>query len=264
MAFLPTLGRDIRRTILEQSKRAGIGHIGSCLSVADAIAALYGSALRIESPDDPERDRFVMSKGHAALALYAGMHHTGLLTREQLDGYCADGSVVGGHPEHALPGVELSTGSLGHGLSVGAGMAVGGRLARQGGRVLVLMSDAECNEGSVWEAAMFAAHHSLGNLIALVDANGQQALGATRDVIDTEPLAERWAAFGWNVRELDGHDAAEIALAVARVDPDDGPHALVLRTVFGKGVSFMEGQLQWHYWPMSDAQYDAALSEVNR
>lgn len=262
MAALRTFATDIRRAILEQSKRAGIGHIGSCLSVADAVAALYGSALRIEAIDDPDRDRFVMSKGHAALALYAGMHHAGLLTRDQLDTYCADGSLLGGHPEHALPGVELSTGSLGHGLSVGAGMALGGRLAEHSGRVFVLMSDAECNEGSVWEAAMFAAQHELGHLIALVDANGQQALGATRDVLDSESLPDRWRAFGWTVHELDGHDPDWIAATIEQLDPRTGPQCLLLQTTFGKGVSFMEGQLEWHYWPMSEAQYASAMVEV--
>jgi transketolase len=256
-----TISAGIRRTILEQSKRAGVGHIGSCLSVADALAALYGSVLRIERYDDPDRDRFIMSKGHAALALYAAMHASGRLSDEALDTYCADGSAVAGHPEHLLPGVELSTGSLGHGLSVGAGVALAGRLHGHDGRVFVLMSDAECNEGSVWEAVMFAAHHRLSNLVALVDANGQQALGRTREVIDLDPLGDRWRAFGWEVRELDGHDPELLATELGALE-GDAPHAVVLQTVFGKGVSFMENQLQWHYWPMSDDQYADALSKL--
>jgi transketolase len=264
LAAAATTGASIRRTILEQSHRAGIGHIGSCLSVADVVGALYGEVMSVPALDDPGRDRLVMSKGHAALALYAGLHHAGLLSREDLDGYCADGTLVGGHPEHALDGVEASTGSLGHGLSVGAGMALAGRLTAEGGRVFVLMSDAECNEGSVWEAVMFAAQHSLGNLVALVDANGQQALGDTREIIDTEPLPERWRAFGWDAHEVDGHDGDAIASTIGGLDPAAGPHVLILRTVFGKGVSFMEGELQWHYWPMSRDQYDAAMAEVAR
>lgn len=226
------------------------------------MAALYGSALRIESLDDPGRDRFIMSKGHAALALYAALHEAGWLSRADLDTYCGDGSAVAGHPEHMLPGVELSTGSLGHGLSVGAGAALAGRLQGRESRVFVLMSDAECNEGSVWEAVMFARHHGLGRLVAVVDVNGQQALGDTRDILDLDPLGERWRAFGWDVREMDGHDPEAIAHAVEELDPDGPPHALLLQTVFGKGVSYMEGRLQWHYWPMSDQQYEQAMAEV--
>ena len=257
------MSAGIRRAILEQSKRAGVGHIGSCLSVADALAALYGGVLRIDDLDDPGRDRFIMSKGHAALALYAALHAAGWLSAEGLRTYCDDGSPVAGHPEHALSGVELSTGSLGHGLSVGAGQALAGRLHGHEGRVFVLMSDAECNEGSVWEAAMFAAHHGLSNLVALIDANGQQAMGATRDVLDLEPLAERWRAFGWIVHEMDGHDPARIQTVLQGLPAADGaPHAAVLRTTFGKGVSYMEGNVHWHYWPMSDAQYEQALAEI--
>lgn len=255
------MSAGIRRTILEQSKRAGVGHIGSCLSVADALAALYGSVLRVKRDDDPARDRLIMSKGHAALALYAAMHASGRLSDEALDTYCADGSAVAGHPEHFLPGVELSTGSLGHGLSMGAGAALAGRLHGHDGRVFVLMSDAECNEGSVWEAVMFAAHHGLSSLVALVDANGQQALGRTREVIDLDPLGDRWRAFGWNVHEIDGHDPDLLAQNLDALD-GDAPHVVILKTVFGKGVSFMEDELQWHYWPMSDEQYAAALSEL--
>ena len=260
-----TTSAGIRRSIVEQSKRAGIGHIGSCLSVADALAALYGGVLRISDLDDPERDRLIMSKGHAALALYAALHEAGWLSRDALETYCDDGSAVAGHPDHELPGVELSTGSLGHGLSIGVGAALAGMLHGHRGRVFVLMSDAECNEGSVWEAAMFAAHHRLANLTAVIDANGQQALGPTRDVLDLEPLTDRWRAFGWEVVELDGHDpdALVAALGALSEEPEGPPHAAILRTTFGKGVSYMEGQLQWHYWPMSDTQYAAALAELS-
>jgi len=259
------MSAGIRRTIIEQSKRAEIGHIGSCLSVADVLAALYGSALRMQSLDDPGRDRFIMSKGHAALALYAALHEAGWLAREALDTYCADGSAVGGHPEHALAGVELSTGSLGHGLSVGAGAALGARLQGRDGRVFVLMSDAECNEGSVWEAVMFARHHALGKLVAIVDVNGQQALGSTRDVLDLDPLGDRWGAFGWDVHEIDGHDTDAITDTIAGLDTaaTGTPHVALLRTTFGRGVSYMEGQLQWHYWPISDDQYATALAELS-
>jgi transketolase len=259
----PDLGDRIRRTVLEQSKRAGVGHIGSALSIADIVAALYGGVLRIPSARDPERDRFVLSKGHAALALYAALNATGRLDQAALDTYCTDGTPLGGHPEHGLEGIDFSTGSLGHGLSIGAGAALAARLQGSGRRVFVLMSDAECNEGALWEAAMFAAHHGLANLVGIVDVNGQQALGHTHEVLDLSPLGDRWGAFGWDVHELDGHDADGIAAAVSGLDVSAGaPHVLIARTTFGKGVSFMEGQIKWHYWPMSDEEYEQALGEV--
>jgi len=188
---LRKMSLDIRRTVIEQSFRAGVGHIGSCLSIADVLAALYGGVLRGDGDDDPGRDRFILSKGHAALALYAALHEAGRLDAADLDTYCTDGTVVSGHPDHELGPIELSTGSLGQGLSVGVGVALGARLSGSSSRVYVLLSDAECNEGAVWEAAMFASHHGLGNLVAIIDSNGQQALGRCSDVLDMEPLSER-------------------------------------------------------------------------
>jgi transketolase len=254
--------RQIRRIVLEQSKRAHVGHIGSALSIADIVAALYGGILRGDGPADPERDRFILSKGHAALALYAALRLKDWLTAEALDTFCADGSDVGVHPEHTLPGVEFSTGSLGHGLSIGAGAALAARLQGSSRRVFVLVSDAECNEGSLWEAVMFAAHHRLGNLVAIVDLNGQQAFGYTEDVLSLTPMAPRWRAFGWDVHEVDGHDVAALTETTVRLDPSGPPHVLVARTRFGKGVSFMEGKIKWHYWPMSDDEFRQALREV--
>jgi len=254
---------QIRRIILEQSKRAGVGHIGSGLSVADLIAALYDHVLHIPHPDDPERDRFVMSKGHAALALYAALFLKGWITEERLNTFCADGSMLGVHPEHEVPGIEFSTGSLGLGLAMGAGAALAARLQHSTRRVFVLMSDAECNEGSVWEAVMFGAHHHLSNLIAIVDLNGQQALGYTKEVLDLTPIAERWRAFCWDAHEMDGHSVGEIANTIASLNTLSGaPHVLIAHTVFGKGVSFMESQIKWHYLPMSDAEYRQALAEI--
>lgn len=255
--------RRIRQIILEQSYRAHVGHIGSALCVADIIAALYGNVMNVPRPDDPERDRFVLSKGHAALALYGALHLKGWLSQEQLDTYCADHSLLGVHPEQELTGVDFSTGSLGHGLSFGAGAALAARLQGSARRAFVLVSDAECNEGSLWEAVMFAAHHRLSNLIAIIDVNGQQALGYTKDVLDLSPLPERWRAFGWDVHEIDGHHPDEIAVTIAGFDRAAGPpHVLIARTVFGKGVSFMEGRIKWHYWPMSDEEYRRALLEI--
>jgi len=254
----------LRRIILEQSKRANVGHIGSALSVADILAALYSGILRIERPDDTERDRFILSKGHAALALYAALHLRGYLDAETLDTYCADGSLLGVHPERALRGVDFATGSLGHGLSIGTGAALGARLSSSSRRAFVLVSDAELGEGSLWEAVMFAAHHRLSNLVAIVDWNGQQALGYTEDVLSLRGLPDRFRSFGWDVHELDGHDPDAIERAVSGLElrGDGPPHVLLARTTFGKGVSFMERKIHWHYWPMSDEEYVQALAEV--
>ncbi|MGH9372167.1 MAG: transketolase [Vicinamibacterales bacterium] len=253
----------IRRIVLDCAKRAGVGHIGSALSVVDIIAVLYGTTLRPLNPHDAARDRVVLSKGHAALALYAALVLRGWIRPEQLETYCADGSLLGVHPDHRLPGIDFSTGSLGHGLSLGAGAALAARLHHRDSRAFVLVSDAECNVGALWEAVMFAAHHRLANLVALVDLNGQQALGYTRDVLDLSPMAARWRAFGWDVHDVDGHDAGALADALQRLDTVSGPpHVLLCRTTFGKGVSFMERQIKWHYWPMSDDEYRQALSEL--
>ena len=255
--------RKIRQIVLEQSKRAHVGHIGSCLCVAEILAVLYGDLLRIESPFDPNRDRFILSKGHAALALYAALHLRGWITEPQLNTFCGDGTLLGVHPEHELPGVDFSTGSLGQGLSMGAGAALAAKMQLSDRRVYVLLSDAENNEGSVWEAAMFAAHHKLDNLVAVVDLNAQQALGFTKDVLDLAPLAEKWRAFGWDVRETDGHDPAALKSALSLSTGSTArPRMVIARTVFGKGVSFMEGRIKWHYWPMSDAEYAQAISEI--
>ena len=253
----------IRLTILEQAKRAGVGHIGSALSVADIIAALYSGGMDISDPDAPNRDRLVLSKGHAALALYAALHQRGWLTREELNTYCEDGSLLGVHPEHRLRGVDFSTGSLGHGLALGAGAALAARLQGSSRRVFVLLSDGECNEGSIWESAMFAAHQELSNLVVVIDMNGQQALGYTRHVLDLEPMDRRWDAFGWDARMVDGHDVGAMLQAMDGLDPVTGPpHLLVARTTFGRGVSFMENQIRWHYFPMSDEEYERAVDEV--
>lgn len=256
-----TIARGIRRIILEQSKRAGVGHIGSALSIADIVAVLYAGVLK-GGPDDPERDRFILAKGHAALALYGALALRGWIPEELLDTYCGDGSLLGVHPEPALPGVDFATGSLGHGLSIGAGSALAAKLTGSPRRIYVLMSDAECNEGSVWEAVMFGAHHKLANLTAIVDLNGQQALGYTTDVLSLAPMAQRWRAFGWDVHEVDGHNREDLGRTLVSLSPSGAPHVLIARTVFGRGVSFMESQIKWHYSPMSDAEFRTAMEQV--
>jgi transketolase len=256
------LASAIRRTIVDCSKRADVGHIGSCLSIADIVGALYGDVIKA-SPDDPDRDRFILSKGHAALALYSALAVTGRMPGVELSSFCTDGSPLATHPDHMVPGIDFSTGSLGQGLSIGAGAALAARMEGSQRRVFVLVSDAECNEGSLWEAVMFASHHRLSNLIAIVDANRQQALGYTRDVLDLEPLADRWRAFGWHVYEVDGHKVQVIGETLRNCDTTAGrPHVLVASTTFGKGVSFMEAEIAWHYLPLTDLEHKAALAEL--
>jgi transketolase len=258
---LGMLAARIRRIVVDESWRAGVGHIGSALSIADIVAALYGATL---AGTGAERDRFVLSKGHAALALYAALAETGRMPIEQLETYCGDDSLLGAHPEHALPGIDFSTGSLGQGLSLGVGAALAAHRQRSPRRTFVLLSDAECNEGSIWEAAMFAAHHRLSSLVAIVDVNGQQALGYTHDVLDPGPARARWQASGWHALVVDGHDAQRLSATIATLDMcSPGPPTVLLAdTVFGKGVSFMERRIEWHYLPLDDAQHQRAVDEV--
>jgi transketolase len=216
-------------------------------------------------PTDSDRHRFVLSKGHAALGWYGALHACGKLSAEQLDSFCGDGTDLVGHPEFQLADVDFSTGSLGQGMSMAVGAALAARVDKSQRRVYALLSDAECNEGSVWEAAMFAAQHRLSNLTVLIDVNGQQALGYTKDVLDIEPLADRWQSFGWSVHDVDGHDLGVLTSTLAAIDIDkaSGPHVVLGRTTFGKGVSFMESKIEWHYLPMSDEEYGRARAELN-
>jgi transketolase len=260
---LPSLAHRIRTSIIEESHRAGVGHIGSALCIADVLAVLFGDTLRRDDAGD--RDRLILSKGHAALGLYAALAATGEMSSQELASFCTDGTALGAHPEHVVPGIDFSTGSLGHGLSVGAGVALAARLDESCRRAYVLVSDAELNEGSVWEAVMFAAQQQLGRLVVILDLNGQQALGYTRDVIDLDPVADHWAQFGWSVDEVDGHDIGALAHALeAEGDATGAPRLVIAKTTFGKGVSFMESRIEWHYLPMSDEQFAQAIEELDR
>lgn len=262
----------MRRIILAQSKRANVGHIGCCLCVVEILAAVY-AVLKASSPDDPDRDRFVLSKGHAALALYSVLAAKGWISHAELAGFCGDGSRIAVHPEHTVPGIDFSTGSLGQGICMAVGAALAGRLQKSPRQVYCMISDAECNEGSTWEAAMFAAQHRLGNLHVVVDWNRQQALGLTEEVIDMPNLQERWRAFGWQVSEVDGHSVPEIVAAL-RAPHEDTPHIILAHTIFGRGVSYMEQgtpltqthlpvqSINWHYLPMSDREYEIAMREL--
>jgi transketolase len=260
------LARRIRAHTLRMVYQAKASHVGSCLSMVDILAVLYGSVLRVDParPEWPERDRFILSKGHGAAAAYATLAECGFFPRSWLDTYGRDGSRLAGHiTHHATPGVEASSGSLGHGLGLGCGMALAGKHDRMPYRVFVLLSDGECDEGSVWEAALFAPHHRLDNLAAIVDYNKIQSFGTIHEVLGLEPFADKWRAFGWAVREVDGHNVGQLLEAFQDVPlTADRPTLILAHTVKGKGVGFMENQLAWHYQSPDERQLDAALVEL--
>jgi transketolase len=260
------LARRIRVHVLRMVHHANASHVGTCFSLADILAVLYSGVLNIEPgrPDHPNRDRFVLSKGHGAAALYAVLAETGFFPSRWLENYCDDLSPLAGHASHRdVPGVEVSTGALGHGLSLGCGMALAGRSSTDPYCAFVALSDGELNEGAIWEAAMFAGHHKLSNLTAIVDANGLQGFGSVVDVLNLEPLAQKWEASGWRVSEVDGHDHMALYDALTSSGTSvDRPHVVLARTIKGKGVSFMENKLEWHYRSPNDEQLAAALLEI--
>jgi transketolase len=251
-ADLTRIASQLRAEVIGLSHRAKTPHLGSSLSCLDLLTALYWEFLRIDpaNASDPDRDRLILSKGHAAPALYAALCARGFFPRTLLEEYGRDGAALAEQPAPGCaPGVEWATGSLGHGLSAGVGMALAGRIQGRGYRTVVILSDGECNEGSVWEAAMFAAAQELGSLTVLVDYNKWQATGRSNEVMALEPFRAKWEAFGWESYEVDGHDFAEIgaALACAELPGRAKPLAIVAHTVKGRGVSFMEDDNNWHY-----------------
>ena len=260
------LARAIRAHVLRMVHRAHASHVGTCFSMIDILSVLYSNILRVNAKrsDWPNRDRFILSKGHGAAAVYAVLAETGFFPRSWLDTYCQNGSPLFGHISHyGVPGVEVSTGSLGHGLSIGCGMALAGKQAGLSHRVFVMLSDGECDEGSIWEAALFAPHHHLDNLIVIVDYNKIQSFGSVKEVLDLEPLADKWRAFRWSVHEIDGHNLSEIEDALQKIPFTPGrPNCVIAHTIKGKGVSFMENQLAWHYQSPNDKQLAQALDEV--
>ena len=259
------LARRLRLHAVRMVHRSKSSHIGSCLSLADLLAVVYGDFLRFR-PDEPGwagRDKLVVSKGHAAAVVYAVLAESGFFPIERLAHYGEDGQPLSGHVTHSNnPGVEVSSGSLGHGLSLAAGFAVAAKARGNGARAIAVLSDGECDEGSIWEAALFAPHHKLSNLCAIVDYNKIQSFGRVEDVLALEPFADKWRAFGWRVEDIDGHDHAAIKRALATVGSDDRPTVLLAHTVKGKGVSFMEDKLLWHYRSPSDDQLADALREL--
>jgi transketolase len=255
----------IRKHCVRMTSRANASHIGSSFSMADLVAVLYGKVLLVDParPDWPERDRFVLSKGHGCAALYAALAECGFFPMTWLDTYCLDGSPLAGHVCHHVPGVEFSTGSLGHGLPVATGMALAARRDGKSHRVFCLLSDGECDAGSTWEPILFAPHHRLDNLIAIVDYNKIQSLGRVKEVIDLDPLSDKWRAFGWAVREIDGHDLDAIERALSEVPYEaNRPSCIIAHTIKGKGVSFMEDQLLWHYKAPLGEDFERAMAEL--
>lgn len=264
---LELTAQAIRRKVLEMVYKAQSGHLGGSFSVAEIVTALYFSEMRVDParPDWPGRDRLVPSKGHCAPALYAALSLKGLIPRETLDDLRQTGCILQGHPcMKSVPGIDISTGSLGHGLSIGLGMALGARLKKLDFHVYVLLGDGELDEGQNWEAAMAAAKHGLRNLTAIVDRNRVQLDGPTEEIMPLEPLAEKWRAFNWEVMTVDGHDVAAVANTLRRARAGArGPVVVIAETVKGKGVSFMENSHLWHGRPPTREEFEKALAELD-
>ena len=263
---LSAIAAQLRGDVLELSYRAKTPHLGSALSCVDILTALYWNNAKLagDQKESPDRDRVIFSKGHAATALYAVLARRGFFPESLLQTYAQNGSQLPEHPVWGtVPGVEVTSGSLGHGLGLGLGMALAGRLQDCPYRVFVLMSDGECNEGSVWEAAMFAAGQGLDNVVAIVDYNKWQATGRSQEVLALSPLKEKWQAFGWSTEELDGHDLNALTQVLAEVPDGSGrPRAIIAHTVKGKGVSFMEDDNNWHYRIPTAAELAQAKREL--
>lgn len=257
------LAKNIRESVLKMTSYGGSSHIASCLSIADIMAVLYSDVLRVDKNDPlfANRDYFILSKGHAGAAAYAALAHVGFFDTSWLDNHYQNGSIMSGHVSHkGIPGVELSTGSLGQGLGVATGLAYGLAAEEKDNGVFVVMSDGECDEGSVWEAALFAGHHELTNLCAIIDYNKLQSIKSIAETLALEPFADKWASFGWSVIEVDGHDHSSLR----RVMKSDSskPKVIICHTTKGKGVSFMENEVVWHYRSPSDADLELALTEI--
>ena len=256
--------KKIRKSILHMIHYSHASHVGTCLSSVEILYTLYFLVLNIDpnAPQFPERDKFILSKGHGSAALYATLAERGFFPKSYLDRFYIDGGILPGHVDmDAVAGIDVSSGSLGHGLSIGVGMAIANRQMHNPGRVFVLLGDGECNEGSVWEAIMLAGHLKLTNLTAIVDFNQLQGFGRNREILNQDNLKNRLSSFGWEVYDVDGHDVAELKRTFNH--SQQGPKALIAHTVKGKGVSFMEDQLEWHYKSLDDDQYELARFEVD-
>lgn len=258
----------IRRHGIEMTHLSGGSHLGAILSVADIMAVLYSEILRFDTYNVKweERDRFILSKGHAGASVYAALAESGFFPVEELKTHYQNGSRLSGHVSHHLPGVDLSTGSLGHGLSVGVGMAYALKKDNKVAQVYVVLGDGECNEGSVWEAALFANHFRLNNLVAIIDHNHMQSLDFNENTLEIESLGAKWEAFGWNVIEINGNNHSELKEAFARINegnPQHKPTVIIANTIKGYGVSFMQNDILWHYrFPHDGWEYDMAVDEM--
>jgi len=242
--------KELRRDILKSMEGGGRGHLGSAFSLVEILRVLYDSVL-VFDPKNPklkERDRFILSKGHGCLALYAVLAGKGFFPKSELSRFCKSDSILGGHPEHKIPGVEISTGSLGHGFSVGIGMALNARFEKEKHRIIVVIGDGEMQEGSIWEAALCAGKHKLSNLTVIIDYNKQQSYSTTFEVQDLEPLADKWKSFGFGVKEVDGHAVDDLKSLFLGLPVDSKkPTAIICHTVKGKGIKFTENNLEWHH-----------------
>ena len=268
MSELADKAREIRKKAITMVYNANSAHLGSIMSAIDILTVLYFKTMRINpnEPLDDKRDRFILSKGHAVAGLYATLSLRGYFDEEVLGGYCQDGSELAGHSTiGCVPGVEASTGSLGHGLPMAVGMALAGKRDKKDHRVFCLMSDGECQEGSNWEAALFASHHKLDNLVAIIDYNKIQALGRTNEVLNLEPFVEKWKDFGWGVKEVDGHNLEEIEQSLSKIPfTENKPNLLIAHTVKGKGISFLEDTLLSHYKKLSKEEYEKVIKELEK
>lgn len=257
--------KQIRRTILEIAYKTKTGHIAPALSIVDILNILYTSVLKINrtSINSQNRDRFILSKGHAALALYVVLAMNGFFSIDEVLTYCQNGGTFGVHPDFDTNlGIEFTTGSLGHGLSVATGMALGLKIEGKSSRVYVLVSDAELNEGSVWEAIMFAAHHKLDNLVMIIDDNSLQAFGKTEDVLNIKPLKNKFESFNWSTKTINGHNYKELLDVFESISQETGkPKVVIAETIGGKGVSFMEGKIDWHYNNLTQELYKKAIEQ---
>lgn len=256
----------IRNRILDMAHRSKSAHVGSCLSIVDVLTHMYFKELRYDprQPDWPGRDYFILSKGHGAMALYATLAEKGVIPSEWLDGYMLDGGTLPAHLDRfSAPGIEVSAGSLGHGLPMGLGLAHGLKMKQKSNRVFVLMGDGESQEGSVWEAAMMAPKLGLDNLVAMIDHNNLQGYGRPTDICHYHPITDKWNAFGWTTVEADGHDFESLNRAFRTVEKAGRPSMIILHTTKGKGVSFMEDELKWHYFIVTDERLEHAKRELN-
>ncbi len=257
----------IRKDIIHMVSTANSGHPGGSLSAADLVAALYFHVMNVDpkKPNWPKRDRFILSKGHACPVLYAALAEKGYYEKKHLDTLRRFHSILQGHPDmKKTPGVDMTTGSLGNGLSIGIGMAMAAKTNNQDYRVYVMLGDGEIQEGVVWEAAMTAAHYKIDNIIAIIDDNGLQVDGYTNDIMNVSPIADKWKAFGWNVIEIDGHDMEQILDAFANAERIGEPVVIVAKTVKGKGVSFMENICEWHGMAPDKKQTTIAIEELEK